>query len=99
MTLHTANASEVSGADFLRGLLGKAPLTPSEIAQREAEKRRLVAERNAQHEREMMEFRKRILAQFKTESGRAACLARFEAEGVDCSALTETIGDPMRDAA
>jgi hypothetical protein len=43
----------------------------------------------------MMELRRRILAQFSTEEGRAGMLASWAAEGVDCTTLTEVHGDPI----
>jgi hypothetical protein len=91
-----ADASRVTGADFLRALQGKPPLTQAEKAEREADNRRRMAELEQQHGIEMMELRRRILAQFKTEEGRAAMLAAWAAEGVDCAALTEVHGDPMK---
>src|SRR5690348_11130697 len=97
--LITVPAASMSGADFLRALKGKPALTEGEKAEREQQKRIRMAELEAQHEREMMEMRKRILAMFKTEAGRAACLARWKAEGVDCTALTEVRSDPFARAA
>jgi hypothetical protein len=91
-----ADASRVTGADFLRVLQGKPPLTQAEKAEREADKRRRMAELEQQHRIEMVELRRRILAQFKTEEGRAAMLASWAAEGVDCAALTEVHSDPMK---
>ena len=91
----TAPADKVSGADFLRSLRGLPPLTDAEKAEREAEKCRLLAESEAQHQRDMIALRKRILAQFSPE-GVARMLAKWEAEGVDLTALTECQPDPMR---
>lgn len=93
-----ADASKISGADFLRSLQGKPPLTQAQKAEREAEKRRGLAELERQHRHEMTELRKRILAQFRTEEGRASMLAQWKAEGVDVTELTECSGDPFEKA-
>lgn len=98
MSIIIADASKVSGADFLRSLQGKPPLTQAQKAEREAEKRRWIADFEQQYQREMTELRKRILAQFQTEEGRASMLAQWKAEGVDVTELTECNGDPFEKA-
>jgi hypothetical protein len=89
-----ADARTTTAPDFFRYVFGK-PLTTAEKSEREAERRRYFAELKEQHQREMMELRRRILAQFSTEEGRAGMLASWAAEGVDCTTLTEVHGDPI----
>ena len=90
-----APADKISGSDFFRAVMGKPPLTAAEKAEREAEKRRRMAEMEAQHQRELMELRKRILRAYPTDEGRAAAIAKWAAEGVDVTQLTECLPDPM----
>jgi hypothetical protein len=83
---------ETSKRDFFTRIFGHPPRSNAEW---ESEKRRSIAKLEAEHQRELMELRRRILAQFKTDESRARMLAAWEAEGVDVTQLTETRGDPL----
>lgn len=87
-----ADARRVTPLEFIDAL---GLDLPERRARRKAEGAAFKRKLDEQHERGMMELRKRILSQFKTREAAQALLDGWAREGVDTSQLTECLPDPL----
>lgn len=82
--LITADASKISGLDFLRALTGKPPLMQAERAEKQRQADEFWAKRREESRRELEELRDRICAQASPELA-----AKFRAKWAEDDAVDQ----------